>query len=199
MPDARKGVGVGLAIAGAGAAVAGVVRRRRAVAPSAVAASPPDARALPPAAAAPVVDGLLTGSRDIAAGVSDVYRQARRAFGRTAGEDGAPDLAELEQGARDLWCAATFAEPFGGREARRLARRARALLDAIAERRELDALRDAAQGHRETLGTPSLARLEEFAQRRGARLDERILDRGRDLFALKPARLARQLAGERDG
>jgi hypothetical protein len=143
------------------------------------------ARARPPREAVPAPDPApelpaARGSQDLA----DVYREARRAFGRAVESPGSASLDDLLERCTTLWFALTMTEPFAGRETKALARATRRLTDLLREHHDLGAL-------------PPTPAVDEFVARRRRRLERRIVRRGRELFAAKPLRLAQRLADDR--
>lgn len=184
-------------IAAAAAVVAGARARALRSAERTLGGTEPEGNALPQ---------LVAGARDRAAadgapperltfGVADVYREARRAFGRAAREPDREALAELLERSTTLWYALTFTEAFAGRETKRLARDTRRLTDLLREHRDLDALAGVAHDG-VPLSPEALVRFDAFGERRRRRLQRRILDAGRELFGTKPGRLAHRLADE---
>lgn len=144
---------------------------------------------------APPAPGFALGDpRTLPADVADLYRSARRAFGRCLPGFEPAALAELEEHSMALWCAASCAEPFVSKEARRLRRGARALCDDLGEHRRLGELGAAVGDQRGTVPAAAIDRVQSRLARRQSRLQARIVERGRDLYALKPARVSHGLA-----
>ena len=197
---ARRAQAAGAALAAAaavGGAVAGVRARLRRRHGETVAGTEGDSAAvgaIPQLAAAASVPAPADAG-EVTVGLGDVYREARRAFGLAAREPSEASLAALHERMLALWCALTFAEPFGGKETRRLARQVRQLLGLLAERQDLVAVLGAAE--RTGLANGDRARFGAFGEERRERLDSRIVKRGREVFAAKPGRLAARLADER--
>jgi len=136
-----------------------------------------------------VADQALLGSN-----VADAYRAARQAFGHAGESMDDEALGRLREAAMTLWCCATFAEPFAADQGKWLARRSRELACLVDEHRDLDRLVEAARRRDDALGSGALTEIEAFADRRRRRLERRIVDRGKRLFATKPARVARSIA-----
>ncbi|MFL5846367.1 MAG: CHAD domain-containing protein [Solirubrobacteraceae bacterium] len=151
------------AVLAAGAATAGLLLRSRA------AAAPPTREPEPEPAVAPPPD------------LAEAYRAARRAFNHAAEEPGDAAFEDLRAATTALWVAATVAEPRSASEARALARGARRILDALAERRDLELVPAQAAAH---------------VTHRREQLEAKIAERGHKLFASKPGRVARRVADD---
>lgn len=143
--------------------------------------------------------GIALGeARRLPADVADRYRSARRAFGRCLHGFEPAALAELEELSMALWCAATCAEPFVANEAKRLRRGARGLCDDLGEHRRLSALAAAVGEQHGRAPSAAIDQVQARLARRQARLQTRIAERGRELFAAKPSRVSHELGEPHD-
>ena len=193
LPAATWAGGLAVVLAG----VAGAAIRRRPTPASPPLETPsPSAPAAIPERTDPLRVALRDATREpqLPQAVADAYRHARRAFNATRHDGTDETRADLRQAAWALWAVASVAEPFAAAEGKTLSRGARALVDLLDEHRDLGRLAAAsAEGRPRHFGDA----VGEHARQRRTRLERRIADRGKRLFASKPARVAGRIADDR--
>jgi CHAD domain-containing protein len=126
-------------------------------------------------------------------GFERIYRRGRRALKAARKDADTEQLHELRKRAKDLWHAAQIVRPASPKAMKKLARRAHALSDLAGDDHDLAVLRAAARERHATLAPGELALLEGLIARRRARLQRKLLSRGRRVYARTPRRLARVL------
>jgi hypothetical protein len=188
----------GAAVLATGAVGAALARRSGSVAARAVpgpTGPPPPARTeLAPADPLALAVSRMSAEPDVARGTAEAYRRARRAFNAVRADGTDEALTELRDATLELWAAAACAEPFSPTEGKAVARAARELLGVLDEHRDLGRLAAAASAE-EVRGMTHAVREQSF--RRRARLERRLTERGKRLFASKPARIAGRIADDR--
>lgn len=133
------------------------------------------------------------GAAVIARGVERIYRSARKALRAAEREPSAANLHELRKQVKYLRQAIVPYEDFGAREAKKIAKRAEAIGDALGEDHDLYVLAEHIASAEASTHTHSASFKDELGTLR-RELEKRALKESRKLLRKKPRSIARRLA-----
>jgi CHAD domain-containing protein len=124
-------------------------------------------------------------------GLERIYRRGRRAYRAAKADPTSERLHELRKRTKDLWYATQVLRPAAPKRLRQLGRSAHKLSDVLGDDHDLAMLLEASHKHAATLAPAERELLAEHIDERRAKLRSKALQRARQLYSVKPRKLAR--------